>query len=334
MKPEQWQQARELFASARKLPKEEREEHLQKLCSDPVVIKQVYSLLKHDHEDDFLDEPALGDSFTLADSKQPKSGMQVPEKLIEGYKITHILGSGASGIVYGAEQFHPKRNVAIKVLRAGAMGDDERSRFHREAQTLASLTHPNIATIFAAGETFDGSPWMSMELATGSRLDEWVENATLDEIVEMFATMSDAIEVPHQASIVHRDLKPANIVVSKNNHAKILDFGVARVLHDQESVTQTGAVIGTRKYMSPEQAIGSDTVDARSDVYALGVMLVDFLPTHAPRDVITIAKKACDEFPGRRYATAGKSSFPPARPCESVCPHPHAHSVKRKQLRS
>lgn len=306
MKPEQWQQARELFASTRSLPKEVREAHLHENCNDPVVLKQVNTLLEHDRDDDFLDQPALGDSFTLADSTQPQSGMQVPEKLIEGYKITHILGSGASGIVYGAEQFHPKRNVAIKVLRAGAMGNDDRSRFHREAQTLASFTHPNIATIFAAGETQDGSPWMSMELATGSRLDEWAENATLVEIVEMFATISEAIEVPHQASIVHRDLKPANIVVSKNNEAKILDFGVARVLHDQESVTQTGAVIGTRKFMSPEQASGSDSVDARSDVYALGVMLEDFLQAHAPRDVITIAKKACDEFPSRRYATAGE----------------------------
>ncbi|MDP7008701.1 MAG: serine/threonine-protein kinase, partial [Phycisphaerales bacterium] len=305
MKPLQWQQVRELFASTRQLPKEEHDEHLATSCNDPIVIEQVQKLLKHDREDDFLDSPALGDTFTLADTEEPVSGMQVPENLIDGYKLTGILGSGASGIVYEADQFNPKRTVAIKVLRAGAMGREEQLRFHREAETLASLNHPNIATIFAVGTTEDGSPWMAMELAKGERLDAWAEQATVQELTELFTTICDAIEVPHNNAIIHRDLKPANIVVTEHNNPKVLDFGVARVLQEQEAMTQTGAVIGTRSYMSPEQASGSFQVDARSDVFALGLMLDEFLPVNAPRDLRTIAMKAHDEFADRRYNSAG-----------------------------
>lgn len=310
MTPEQWKEARELFASTRILLKENHEDYLQKNCTDPAVLEQVKKLLQHDREDDFLDEPALGDSFTLADSQKPESGMTLPENLIEGYKVTQILGSGASGIVYEAQQHDPKRMVAIKVLRAGAMGTDEQLRFRREAETLAELNHPNIATVFATGTTNDGSPWMSMELVSGARLDHWCTHADEFSIAAIMKVIGEAVQQAHMRHIIHRDLKPANILVTDKGEPRVLDFGVARITRcgDSTIVTQTGAIIGTKRYMSPEQASGGPNVDARSDVYALGVMLNELLKSKQIRDLLTIARKASDEFPDRRYKNAGEFS--------------------------
>ncbi len=308
MTPKQWATIRELFAKARELPKEEREAFVTAKSNDQLVIDQVKTLLDNDQEDDFLSKPALGGDFTLADSESPNEGMKIPKNLVEGYSITTILGTGASGIVYEAQQHEPKRMVAIKVLRAGAMGNDDRARFQREAETLANLEHQNVATVHAVGTTDDGSPWMSMELIDGQRLDDSMKNKKSKDVVAMMLLISDAVCAAHKKNIVHRDLKPANILVGKDNQPRVLDFGVARITSGEGStiVTQTGAVIGTQKYMSPEQAAGSPNVDARSDVYALGIILKELLDSDAPRDLQTIAAKASDEFSNRRYADAGE----------------------------
>jgi|GEM_PF-4866414 serine/threonine protein kinase len=308
MNPKQWATIRELFAKARELPKDEQKAFVEESSTDMVVIDQVTTLLANDQEDDFLSKPALGGNFTLADSESPDEGMNIPTNLIAGYSITTILGSGASGIVYEAQQHEPKRMVAIKVLRAGAMGSDDRARFQREAETLANLEHQNVATVHAVGSTDDGSPWMSMEFVDGQRLDDSMEGKSSKDIVEIMLLISDAVCAAHKKNIVHRDLKPANILVGKDEQPRVLDFGVARITSGEDStiVTQTGAVIGTQKYMSPEQAAGSSNVDARSDVYALGIMLKEFLVHDAPKDLKTIATKASDEFPNRRYNDAGE----------------------------
>ncbi len=307
MNPAQWATIRELFAKARELPKEDKESFVDSSTDDQFVIDQVKTLLANDQEDDFLSKPALGGNFTLADSESPDEGMKIPTNLIVGYTITKILGSGASGIVYEAQQHEPKRMVAIKVLRAGAMGTDDRARFQREAETLANLEHQNVAIVHAVGSTDDSSPWMSMELVDGKRLDDSLAGKPSKDIVSMLLLISDAVSAAHKKNIVHRDLKPANILVDKDGQPRVLDFGVARITCGDSStiVTQTGAIIGTQKYMSPEQATGSPNVDARSDVYALGIMLKEFLPSDAPRDLLTIAAKASDEFPNRRYSDAG-----------------------------
>ncbi len=310
MKPKQWAQIRELFATARKLPKEKRVSFIESNTTDSIVLEQVQKLLDNDQEDTFLNTPALGNDFSLSDSQSPKKGMTLPEDLIEGYSISKILGSGASGIVYEAKQHEPKRTVAIKVLRAGAMGTDEQARFRREAETLATLEHVNIATVFATGTTKDGSPWMSIEYVNGSRLDHWAVNATVREIASIMKKIGDAVQQAHLHYIIHRDLKPANILVTKEGEPRVLDFGVARITRENNStiVTHTGAVIGTQKYMSPEQECGSANVDQRSDVYALGILLLELLQSKAPNDLWIIAKKASDEFPDRRYADAGEFS--------------------------
>ena len=308
MNPAQWATIRELFAEARKLSQELREPFLLSSSDDEVVLAQVRTLLSNDQEDDFLEDPALGNSFTLSDTQTPEQGMKLPINLIDGYTITKILGSGASGIVYEARQAEPNRMVAIKVLRAGSMGERDRIRFQREAEMLANLRHQHIATVYAVGTTSDGSPWMAMELVSGVRLDDWAENKNTTSIVSMIQLISEALSEAHAQNIVHRDIKPANILVTNDNQPRILDFGVARNTtnsNDATIVTQTGAVIGTRTYMSPEQASGNTNIDASSDVYALGIIIKELLPQHSARDLYTIANKATDEFCSRRYPNAG-----------------------------
>ena len=306
MTPKQWNIIRTLFAEVRELPLEERETFLLSATNDEHIIEQVTSMLANDHEDDFLNEPALGCEFTLADSQSPEKGMQIPTNLISGFTIKKILGSGASGIVYEAIQENPHRRVAIKVLRDGAMGENDQARFHREAETLANLDHQNIATLHSVGTTKDGSPWMAMELVSGKQLDDWIVGKSTEEIIVVLQKISNALNAAHQQNIVHRDIKPANILVCDDNEPRVLDFGVARITNDNALVTQTGAVIGTKKYMSPEQAKGSSDVDQRCDVFALGIILLECLPQHVSKDLRTIASKATDEFPSRRYANAGE----------------------------
>ncbi len=310
MNPKQWATIRELFDEARKLPEAKRDAFLDSRSCDKTVLEQVHTLLKNDQEDGFLLEPALGTTFSLADAKTPEKGMQLPINLIEGYTITKILGSGASGIVYEAKQAEPNRMVAIKVLRAGAMGNHDRLRFQREAETLANLAHQHVATVHAIGTTTDGSPWMALELVSGRRLDDWAEEKNIASIVSILVKISDALAAAHKKNIVHRDVKPANILVTHNDQPRVLDFGIAHITNgegeDSTFVTQTGAVLGTQKYMSPEQASGSPNIDARSDVFALGILLEELLPEDSPRDLKTIAKKATDEFATRRYNDAGE----------------------------
>ncbi|HIN84812.1 MAG TPA: serine/threonine protein kinase, partial [Phycisphaerales bacterium] len=239
MTPKQWNIIRTLFAEVRELPLEERETFLLSATNDEHIIEQVTSMLANDHEDDFLNEPALGCEFTLADSQSPEKGMQIPTNLISGFTITKILGSGASGIVYEAIQENPHRRVAIKVLRDGAMGENDQARFHREAETLANLDHQNIATLHSVGTTKDGSPWMAMELVSGKQLDDWIVGKSTEEIIVVLQKISNALNAAHQQNIVHRDIKPANILVCDDNEPRVLDFGVARITNDNALVTQT-----------------------------------------------------------------------------------------------
>lgn len=246
---------------------------------------------------------------------------------IGGYRVIGLLGQGGMGIVWEAEQQHPRRLVALKVMREGHYVDDLHARmFHREAEILGRLKHPNIAAIYESGHTDDGHDYFAMELVRGLTLDRWIESRPrvidAEELtlrLRLFQTICEAVSYAHQRGVIHRDLKPSNIVVTDEAasgtatvglplpNVKILDFGLARVT-DVEAVaasmmTEVGMIKGTLQYMAPEQARGEiEAIDVRTDVYALGMILYELLSGRRPYDLLGTAmaealRVICEEPP-------------------------------------
>jgi len=207
----------------------------------------------------------------------------IPAKLGR-YRILGELGRGAMGTVYRAHDPLIEREVAIKTLHPSLPDDvvvEVRERFLREAKSAGRLNHPNIVTIFDVGEE-DGVAYMAMELLEGRTLQQILaESARLafETIADIIAQIADALDRAQQLGIVHRDVKPANIVISASGHAKLTDFGVAYV--PASTMTQTGTMIGSPRYMSPEQVLGLP-IDPRSDIFSLGVVLYEMLTGQAP----------------------------------------------------
>ena len=200
------------------------------------------------------------------------------------YRILGELGRGAMGTVYRAHDPLIEREVAIKTLHPNLPEEviaEVRPRFLREAKSAGQLNHPNIVTIFDVGEQ-DGVAYMAMELLEGRSLQQILGESArlpLQTIADLVAQIADALDRAQQLGIVHRDVKPANIVVSASGHAKLTDFGVAYV--PASTMTQTGTMIGSPRYMSPEQVLGLP-IDPRSDIFSLGVVLYEMLAGRAP----------------------------------------------------
>jgi len=232
---------------------------------------------------------SLWSVFNKASNASPhvegRQDVETP-KYLGSFQLLETLGDGGMGVVYKAIQNSPvKRTVAIKVLRH-ALSPSARSRFHTEAQTLSRLSeHPFIATFFEVGETETKLPYLVMELIPGEAITRYcdIQKLSLEKRIRLFLKVCEGISHAHINGVIHRDIKPSNILIMNHGKAipKIIDFGVAKIidpdLMGQDKPTSAHMLLGTPQYMSPEQAMASKTIDTRSDIYALGVLLYELI---------------------------------------------------------
>jgi serine/threonine protein kinase len=233
-------------------------------------------------------------------SKELLSPPEMPERLGK-YEILARLGQGAMGVVYHAHDPLLDRDVALKVMLAQVAEDPEQKlRFEREARAVARMMHPNVVTVFDLGYHTDGAPYIAMELLRGRDLLQTLRHGpflNLERKLEIMLQVLEGLGHAHAAGIVHRDIKPANIFLPDEGTAKIMDFGVARFT--MSSVTNTGVVVGTADYMSPEQVSGV-RVDGRSDLFSAGAMLCELLTGQRPfhgESLVSILFKITHERP-------------------------------------
>jgi predicted ATPase/serine/threonine protein kinase len=285
MTPQRFFRVSELYHAALDRPGDQRATFLEQVCSGDMELRQEVQSL--------LDANAKAGGFMTAPDPaldtQPMgaSGGLLTGSILGSYEILSPLGAGGMGEVYLARDQRLGRNVAIKLLPHSPHLDSERvRRFEREARAASALNHPNIITIYDIGSC-DAGRFMVMELVEGLSLRETLTGdaarATLGPIGGQIAK---ALAVAHAAGIVHRDIKPANIIVRKDGYVKVLDFGLARLMHEAEApnaldVTNPGQVLGTIAYMSPEQARGESS-GAPSDVFSLGIIFYEMVTGRHP----------------------------------------------------
>ncbi len=283
-----WQLLDGIFDAALELKPAARREFLREQCrGDAALQREIEGLLEaHGLAEDFIEKPAMKVAARVA-ANESQTGRQVGP-----YKIISLLGTGGMGEVYLAEDTRLARNVALKFLPPAFSADHERvRRFAKEARAASALNHPNIITIYDIGET-GGAPYLAAEYIEGQTLRARLQagRMPLKEALPIVEQIAAALAAAHQAGIAHRDIKPENIMLRPDGYVKVLDFGLAKLLEPARTgaasvssmaETQPGLVLGTVNYMSPEQALG-EKVDARTDIWSLGVVFYEMLASQHP----------------------------------------------------
>jgi len=289
---DRWRLIEELFHEALDKTGEERADFLEGIgARDGELKRELASLLAHhDHPVDILETPALGSGFSLDVGPLPEQGRDpLIGSRVGPYRIESFIAAGGMGSVYRAvrEDDLYSRTVAVKFVQPWGRPDLLQRRFEVERRTLARLEHPCIGRLHDAGITPQGLAYLIMELVEGERIDEWCDRRELDirARLELFETVCRAVHYAHQNLIVHRDLKPNNIHVTAEGTPKLLDFGIAKVLEEEEdggpARTVTRARMMTPEYASPEQIRG-ESVTIATDIYSLGVILYQLLAGASP----------------------------------------------------
>jgi serine/threonine-protein kinase len=288
MDSNRWERVQALFHEAADLPMPAQQSFLKTACgSDETLRADVSAMLEQD---------ALGGSLldrgmaqvahdVLCDSD---SEVLLPQQF-GPYRIKKPLGEGGMGVVYLAERADLGSQVAIKILRDAWLSPARRERFASEQRTLAQLNHPSIARLYDADTLADGTPWFAMEYVEGTLLTAYCaeHHCSIEERLQLFRSVCEAVQYAHQHAVIHRDLKPSNILVRPDGTVRLLDFGIAKQIETLDAPvdqTMTGLRLMTPAYAAPEQIRG-ERVGIQTDVYSLGVILYELLAGHLPFDL-------------------------------------------------
>jgi len=316
MRPDQWARIKPIFAEAAERPSAERPDFIKSRCDgDESLVAEIESLLgAYDQAGSFIEDLPEQTAATESDCDIDR----MIGRKIGAYELVRELGRGGMGSVYLASRADDefRKFVAVKLINSNLDNESINRRFRNERQILASLEHPNIARLLDGGTTEEGSPYFVMEYIEGKPIRDYCDDRRLntDQRLRLFRDVCSAVHYSHQNLVVHRDLKPGNILVTENGTAKLLDFGIAKVIGSSTDFVEaslTTSHVMTPEYASPEQVRG-EIVTTSSDTYSLGVILYEMLSGHRPYRVLglstlEILRAICEQEPERPSTAVGRA---------------------------